>query len=128
MAVGLNGFVVDPDGELYKCWADVNNPRASVGNTARPLELNASLLKWLSYEPLQQFPKCRDCGVFPICAGGCPSVAIQSRNEYGDDDNCTPWKLLMDQKIDVFLDQLSRQPAKTEMKGDEHAVVSGTRT
>lgn len=123
VAAGPNGFVIDPDGELYKCWADVNNRSASVGNTRRTLDLNPRLLEWLCYEPLSQFPKCRDCSVFPICAGGCPSVAIKSRNAHGDDNNCTPWKILMREKIDVFLDQLTNHPASNAEKGEQHALA-----
>jgi len=120
MAAAPGGFVVGPDGELYKCWSDVNNLEACIGNVSTPLELNPKLMEWLNYDPLTQFPKCRECAFFPICAGGCPQVAIQRKNS--DGCNCTPWKVLMNQKIDVFLTQLTQQQSKKPVEGGHHGV------
>ena len=69
----LNSFVVDPDGDLYKCWNDVGNKDSSVGNLNDPVfdPSNYKCGAWLS----RTLPeKCRKCNILPICAGGCPHV------------------------------------------------------
>ena len=71
------------------------------------MELSRELLAWLSYEPLQQFPECRACKFFPICASGCPYVAIKQQQHSNRAYNCTPWKALMRKKMDLFVRQLA---------------------
>lgn len=109
------GFAVDPAGELYKCWADVGNKEAYLGNVREPVELSAKLLEWLTYEPLQQFSECRECSFFPICAAGCPYTAIKMKKHSDRAFNCTPWKTLMRKKIDLFLAQRAGSPAPEQV-------------
>ena len=69
----MSSFVVDPDGNLYKCWNDVGNKDSAVGNIKdRGLDLASYKCgAWL----LRTLPeKCRQCNILPICAGGCPHV------------------------------------------------------
>ncbi len=122
VATSPAGFVIDPHGELYKCWADVGNREAYLGNVKEPLEMNAKLLEWLSYEPLLQFPECRVCKFFPICAGGCPYVALKQRGKFGRNYNCTPWKILMRKKMEVFLEQLAE--AQSTQSGGQNEMAS----
>lgn len=104
-AACMNGFVVGPEGELYKCWSDVNNPEGVIGNVREPLTTTSRVLKWLSYDPIEQSSSCRDCGVLPICAGGCPAVAIDQIRTGGRITSCSPWKTRMRKKMDLFLIQ-----------------------
>lgn len=119
-AASPNGFVIGPKGELWKCWADVNKPEASFGNVREPIELKPKLLEWLTYDALTQFPECRSCTFFPVCAGGCPEVAIRHGNH--DGSNCVSWKLMMDRKIDVYLQALAGKP-KEENNSEPLAAV-----
>lgn len=105
VAAAPNGFAIDPRGELYKCWADVGNKKAYLGNVRKPVELNSKMTEWLSYEPLIDSEECRDCSFFPVCVGGCPYAAIEERKRGGKGTNCTPWKTLMRKKMDLFLSQ-----------------------
>lgn len=66
-----NAFVVDPQGYLYKCWADVGMKERSVGNLVDGVT---------NYDIISQFiidsdkftdSKCRQCSYLPICNGGC---------------------------------------------------------
>lgn len=66
-----NAFVIDPQGYLYKCWADAGIKERSIGNLADGIT---------NYDILSQFVigsdkfadnKCRKCSYLPICDGGC---------------------------------------------------------
>ena len=69
----VSSFVIDPEGNLYKCWNDVGNGNLAVGNiNDQSFDFaNYKCGRWL----LRQLPKkCKECNVLPICAGGCPHV------------------------------------------------------
>lgn len=64
-------FVVDPQGYLYKCWADVGKKERSIGDLLSGVT---------NYDIVSQFvigtdkfadKKCIECGYIPICNGGC---------------------------------------------------------
>lgn len=66
-----NAFVIDPQGYLYKCWADVGMKERSMGNLVDGIT---------NYDIVSQFiigsdkfadNKCRKCSYLPICDGGC---------------------------------------------------------
>ena len=52
VAASPHGFVIETGGELHKCWSDVGNSEAFIGNIRDKIELNSKYLKWLSYDPL----------------------------------------------------------------------------
>ena len=64
-------FVIDPEGNLYKCWADVGIKERAIGNLTDGVK---------NYDIVSQFmigtdkfadSKCRQCHYLPICDGGC---------------------------------------------------------
>lgn len=73
-AVASNAFVIDPLGDIYKCWDDIGYEERKVGNVKLPLMLTPQMVKWLSYTPGDE--ECRSCPVFPVCMGGCPNYAV----------------------------------------------------
>ena len=75
-AVAWNSYVVDPVGNLYKCWNDIGYPERRVGNVNEKFVINKSLAEWLNYNPMRD-EECKECKIFPICFGGC----AYSRNE-----------------------------------------------
>lgn len=69
----MNSFVIDPDGYLYKCWNEVGNVEASVGNITQG-NYDITCYKngmWLQRNPFEN-KKCMDCSLLPVCMGGCP--------------------------------------------------------
>ena len=70
-----NSFVVDKDGELYRCWNHVGNLKMSSGNVndGENLTLERNYLSWIQWNPIRH-PKCRECACLPICIGGCPDA------------------------------------------------------
>lgn len=68
-------FLIDPLGDLYKCWNDVSRKEFRVGNVYTGVEYNTALSKYLNYEAVNQ-EKCMHCSVLPLCLGGCPNENI----------------------------------------------------
>lgn len=76
----LNSFVVDPEGYLYKCWNEVGVLDKSIGNISNGFFItNYKNSRWAKCNPLHN-PKCVECKILPLCAGGCPQKA-SSQNE-----------------------------------------------
>lgn len=80
-----NSFVIDYDGNIYKCWNDVCDTNYKVGKVGNTIEFNDNITKWNKYNAIDD-EKCRECSILPICAGGCPreSVYFQKQNKCED--------------------------------------------
>lgn len=85
MAQNINGFAIDEQGALYKCWEAVGRDAISFGNVRDfdvLRESSGDMNAWDAYfETL--FPEndseCMECKVFPICKGGCPHKRLTGR-------------------------------------------------
>lgn len=71
----LDSFVVDPAGNLFKCWNSVGRGDESIGHVA---SYTAAPNRWLQFDPTEDL-ECRDCKFLPICLGGCPDVRFESK-------------------------------------------------
>lgn len=77
-AIYENSYVIDPDGGLFKCWADVGLPEMRVGDLKRGV-LNHSLVeKYILSSDKFTDKKCLNCSIFPICDGGCNRSRVSS--------------------------------------------------
>ena len=99
-----NSFVVDKDGELYRCWNHVGNLKLSSGNVndGENLTLEKNYLSWIQWNPIRH-PKCRECACLPICIGGCPDAMRTS-----DDGQpvCGSVKYNLDKVLGYYYEQL----------------------
>jgi len=89
----FNSVIIGPEGELYKCWNDVNHKDRIVGNVRDMHFTNRSLYLHYTTETTPFFSdKCKDCLIFPTCNGGCGF--LRSRNlRYGARyEMCPPYK------------------------------------
>lgn len=66
----LKNIVIGPSGELYKCQHYVGLPDKVIGDIYNGIYCNDYTLNYLKNKPLDI---CKDCKVFPLCLGGCPS-------------------------------------------------------
>lgn len=68
-----NSWVIDPRGDLYKCWSDIGIiERRTSTLYANDTDVNATLLNdYMLYDPTED-EKCKDCKYLPLCMGGCP--------------------------------------------------------
>lgn len=73
-AVSPSSFVIDPLGDLYKCWNEIGRKERSVGTVSSGVKYNSVLVDYMDYDPFKT-SKCSDCSVMPACLGGCPYVA-----------------------------------------------------
>lgn len=65
-------FVIGPQGEMYKCWNDFNNPERIIGYIHEKNLKNPSLVSRYLYDTsIYNNPECKDCFLFPVCDGGC---------------------------------------------------------
>lgn len=70
-AISPFSFLVDPLGNLYKCWNDVGRIEMNVGNVFEGQKTNSVLSSYLNYDAFDN-AKCHSCSVLPLCLGGCP--------------------------------------------------------
>jgi uncharacterized protein len=88
-----NGFVVGPDGLLFKCWEDLSlDGSASVGSlfSADPDSRQAANLEcYRSWNPSRR-SHCAGCEILPLCLGGCPREGMKAA--VSDRGACSPWK------------------------------------
>lgn len=85
-----NSLVIDSWGNLFKCWTDIGNSKASFGNICASDNTNTNISsnskKYIQWDPLN-YKKCLQCEVLPICKGGCPYMGLQL-----GEPECAPWK------------------------------------
>lgn len=90
MAQTVNAFLIDHDGDVYRCLIYSGDKSKSIGNIADPIEyLYSKCFNMLEFDPLED-PTCGDCLLLPACMGGCPSRRIF--DGLSGDDVCSTWK------------------------------------
>ncbi|MBQ3190119.1 MAG: SPASM domain-containing protein [Bacteroidaceae bacterium] len=77
-----NGFVIDPQGILYKCWADVGIKERSIGNLTEGIKNFRIISQFMIGTDKFADSKCLKCSYLPVCDGGCNlyRVGYQERN------------------------------------------------
>lgn len=90
MSCHNNQLIIGPEGEIYKCWNDFNNPKKIVGFIKDKRMSNPSLINRYAYEAtIYNQPECKECKVFPICTGGCSWLRYQNMYQGKNFDVCT---------------------------------------
>ena len=89
----LNGYIIGPEGEIYKCWNDVGHKDRIVSRIDDTSSGDkVSLFRYLNEVSPFDNAECRECKVFPICSGGCGSYRYRNLFENGHFDLCTYYK------------------------------------
>jgi uncharacterized protein len=83
-AVGANGFVFTPDGEIHKCGLEVDDSSRAIGHLGSGW--NNGTNRFAEYSPFTN-PVCRECNFLPTCLGGCPRNQL-NRREVQLKENC----------------------------------------
>lgn len=88
-----NGYVVGPDGLLFRCWEELSlDPATSIGSVfpgAPTAVQRANKARWREWDPFTK-SECVSCAVLPLCMGGCPLAGMrQASSTRGD---CCSWK------------------------------------
>jgi uncharacterized protein len=75
----LPGYVIAPNGNLFKCWHEVTmQPDRAIGSLLdgqQPFQRHNEST-WLSWDAMEK-SGCRSCEVLPMCHGGCPLEAMK---------------------------------------------------
>lgn len=86
-AIGENGFIINPNGEVHKCGLTVDDSKEAIGHLGNGAATNkTNIEKWADWNPFLN-PICRDCKFLPSCLGGCPKNQLEMR-EVQKAENC----------------------------------------
>jgi len=77
----INGVVVEPNGNLVKCWESLGDKEENIGNLEKGITLSTTALRWLNYDPFS-YKKCKVCKMLPICMGWCPARVMTLKSEW----------------------------------------------
>ncbi|MGN0710410.1 MAG: radical SAM protein [Anaerovoracaceae bacterium] len=100
------GFVVGPEGELYKCWDDVGIPEKVVGTLDVKANWNMPLIAegMVACSYLDD-PECKECKFFPICNGGCHRIRQKNLHREFQDSPCTYFKYNIENLLELYYEQ-----------------------
>ena len=88
MARGVNCFLIDPKGYIYKCWKDINVPEKIVGSLLADSFNEDLLIKYhTGADPLED-KECKNCFHLPVCGGGCTYYRLENEFNDGNFDLC----------------------------------------
>lgn len=97
----MNAFVLDPDGDMYKCWSEIGDKPARIGNIVdfRQRGKNERMheIRWLTWEPFE-YADCMACKMLPICMGACGYRAMFVNKDRPD---CAGWKYSLEHYVRV---------------------------
>lgn len=95
-------YVIDAEGNLYKCWSDIGDETMKFGNV-RTNERNVPReIIYIKENPLNR-DSCRECKLLPVCLGGCP---YEVRN--GVEDKCIYSEKLFGKYLEDIACEISR--------------------
>lgn len=101
----LYSYVIDADGEMYKCLNDIGIKEKSIGNIGALEDIsqlvqnpNQNYSKYLTWSPFD-FEKCKRCKILPICLGGC-----QYNGRDAGEPICENWKYELEEYIKLKCD------------------------
>lgn len=77
-SLGINTYVIDPEGYIYKCWNDVGIKEENIGDVFNDVTLNKKNIEWLTFDLSEE---CKSCNILPICQGGCPYIRMYNGNK-----------------------------------------------
>ncbi len=73
----IYGYLIDPLGDIYKCWTDTGNTAEKIGNVMEANVNTTKLTRYLTGADVFDNKECQDCFFLPVCGGGCPHLSIK---------------------------------------------------
>jgi len=107
MAQQVGCFLVDPDGDLYRCFNNVGDKAKASGHISSAVDFrHPEFNRLFSFDPFDS-AECRECSVLPLCMGSCPA---RRQNGHGaPDKTCDSWKYNLEPMLEIIA--LARQQA-----------------
>lgn len=109
-AVLDEGYLVGPDGSLWKCWETAGLEDEIVGNILRPNEFNPRLYEWMGWDAMDN-SDCRDCNVLPVAAGCCPWRWLLHKRGLVDHLPCVSYRYTVKDLLDLHVHRIEAQRA-----------------
>jgi uncharacterized protein len=106
------GWVVTPEGRLFKCWNDVTAPERAVYDIVTDEQtprMQAELERWTSWSPFR-LTDCVDCKTLPQCHSGCAHIAMQREGPLTHGD-CSELKWSLPETIAMYYLAHAREQA-----------------
>ena len=114
------GYVVAPDGALYKCLKDVGIKDMIIGSVySNDLKCQGSItqLYQTTGDPFLD-SKCTECPAFPICDEGCANQRISVKGNTNSTTDCSsPYKEALEMYLETYI--------KFFLKGDLCNIILG---
>ena len=117
-AIHKNSLMVDPCGNLYKCWDVFGVESEKVGTIGTGVKLNNTLLKWLLFDNLGQ-EKCRNCILLPLCLGSCPRLCVVEDKFVNERDHCPPQKYNVEKYVQLIYKQSQMLNKRSYMRQEQ---------
>lgn len=104
-AVRPRGFVVNPIGEVHKCWDTVSFPHLSVGSVfdRKSLASDVRVKEWMEWTPFES-ASCKECKLLPSCTGSCAHKFVNADQTRGEAASlpCPSWKYQIKERLLLF--------------------------
>lgn len=89
-ATSISSYVIGPEGELYLCWEHAGNSKKIIGNIdGMPGPGTRRYPDYMLRGTCFSDPRCLECGLLPICSGGCPDKRIANLRDGDNYDLCS---------------------------------------
>jgi uncharacterized protein len=75
-AIYENHYIIDPEGFLFKCWADFGLENRKIGHVSSGITNWKFVSEYMVNSDKFVDEKCFKCSIFPICEGGCNRFRI----------------------------------------------------
>ena len=107
-ADNLNGFVVAPSGNIFKCWEEISSDdEAAVANLtnndSKPHYI-MNTVKYLNWDPFSN-KECKECNILPICSGGCIFIGLNSL----ENKECNFWRYNLKAMLQLKYQELNKK-------------------
>jgi len=100
-AVRKNSFVIDPNGNIYKCWNEIGQLEKRVGTVSDGILNYSRYLKWITFDPTE-ISECKECKILPLCNGGCP-YRILFPEEQNLEKRCSEYKWTLKNELSLWI-------------------------
>ncbi|ACB86003.1 radical SAM/SPASM domain-containing protein [Natranaerobius thermophilus] len=106
-----SAIVVDPEGDVYKCWNDVGRKEYKIAHvTEEDPATVQTLFRYMMYDPTED-TECVECKFLPLCMGGCPRRRID-----GITDRCISYKYELSNYIKEIAIDMYNQKVKSQQE------------
>lgn len=109
MAQRVNAFLVDPEGNLYRCYNYVGDTEKAMGNIRDAIDYShTNFTRLFNFNPFED-EHCSGCNILPICLGGCPAQRADRGLQH--EEMCLGWKHNLNPMLEIIAASRQQQAA-----------------